>query len=56
LVLKNALPHEIIEEYKPNDDLELQDALSLIDQVNKTIDKVILKICDDVADEVLKEN
>jgi hypothetical protein len=54
--LKNALPQEIIEEYKPKEYEELKDSLSLIDIMNKTIDEVVLKICNDVADEGFKGN
>lgn len=52
--LKDALPQEMIEEYKPKDDTKLKEALTLIDQMNKTIDEVVLKMCNEIADEVLK--
>lgn len=46
----------MIEEYRPEDDLELKDALAIINQVKKNVDKVVLKICNDIYDEVLKED
>lgn len=56
LSLKDALPQEVIEEYRPEDDLELKDALAIINQVEKTVDKVVLKIYNDIHEEVLKED
>jgi hypothetical protein len=53
---KDALPQEVIEEYQPEDDLELKDALAIIKQVEKTMDNVVLKICNDIYDEFLKED
>ena len=46
----------MIEEYRPEDDLELKDALAIINQVEKTVDKVVLKIYNDIHEEVLKED
>lgn len=46
---------QIIEEYKPKEDEELKELLTLIDIMNKTIDKVVLKICNDFAKEVLNQ-
>jgi hypothetical protein len=43
------------EEYIPKNDLEVKESLTLLDIMHKAIDKVFLKICSDVADEVLKD-
>jgi hypothetical protein len=34
----------------------IQSGRKLIDQMNKTMDEVVLKFCSDIADEVLKED
>lgn len=46
---------EDIKEYRSEDDLELKVALASIDQAQKSVDEVILKICEDIYDEVMKE-
>lgn len=43
-------------EYILKDDLDLKENLDLIDIMNKIINEVVLKNCNDAADEVLKEN
>lgn len=52
--LKGALPQEMIEEYKPEDDTKIKEALTLVGQMNKTVDEVVLKMCNEIADAVLK--
>lgn len=46
------------EEYNTaeDDDEELKETLAVIGQVNKTLDDVVLRICNEVADEVMKED
>lgn len=46
---------QIIEEYKPKEDEELKELLALIDIMNKMIDEVVLKICNDFAEELLNQ-
>jgi hypothetical protein len=46
----------VIEEYKPEDDSELKITRDTINQVEKTVDEIVLKICNDIYDEVLKKD
>lgn len=46
----------MIEEYQPKDNIELKIVLAAIDQVEKTMDEVVLKICNYICDKVLKED
>jgi hypothetical protein len=56
LSLKDSLPREVIEKYWPKNDPDLKISLVAIDQVEKTMDKIVPKICNDIYDEVLKED
>jgi hypothetical protein len=55
LFLEDSLPQEDIQEYHPEDDLELKVALDVIDVLEKTMNDVVLKICEDIYDEVMRE-
>jgi hypothetical protein len=46
----------VIEEYKPEDDPELKIALAAIDQVEKTVYEIVLKICNGIYEKVLKKD
>jgi hypothetical protein len=45
-----------LKEYIPENDLEVKESLGILDIMHKITDEVVLKICSDVADDVLKGN
>lgn len=51
---KDALPREV-EEYNPEEDEELKESLTLIDHMNKTLDEVVLKICNELLTKFWKK-
>jgi hypothetical protein len=55
LIRLQILPYKI-EEYKPKEDEVLKKSVALVDHMNKTLDEIILKICNEVSDEIFKED
>jgi hypothetical protein len=55
LIRLQILPYKI-EEYKPEEDEVLKKSVALVDHMNKTLDEIILKICNEVSDEIFKED